>query len=68
MRVLEGERKTKKKQDDEEDIFRGLRSDSLRTCEPEELIGLKVAVGVLASLLGLVLLAAGVVGVLLYRR
>lgn len=39
-----------------------------RKCEPSELVGLQVAVGVLASLLGLVLLAAGVCGVLLYRR
>ena len=38
------------------------------TCEPSDLLGLQVAIGVLASLLGLGLIAASVSGVLLYRR
>lgn len=71
VRVLEEkdkEEERKTKQDDKKDVFIGLRSDSLRTCDPEELVGLKVAVGVLASLLAVVLIAAGVAGVLQYRR
>lgn len=63
------EKKTKKKkQDDDGDVFIGLLSGYQKTCDPEELVGLKVAVGVLAALLGVVLLAGCVVGALLYRR
>lgn len=49
----------------------GCRQSGVRTedaCEPCELLGLQVAVGVLAALLGLLLIAAGVLGVLVYRR
>lgn len=70
VHVREAEEKMtkKKKQDDEGDVFIGLRRGSQRTCDPEELLGLKVAVGVLAALLGVVLLAGCVAGALLYRR
>lgn len=69
MREEVEEKKTRKKKDDDDgDVFIGLLSGSQRTCDPEELVGLKVAVGVLAALLAVVLLAACVAGVMLYRR
>lgn len=69
VQVLEGEEEEKTMtQNGDDGVFTVLRSDSLRTCDPEEMLGLQVAVGVLASLLGLVLIAAGVAAVLLYRR
>lgn len=64
----EDERTKEKKQDEEKDAFRGLQSDLLRSCDPEDLLGLRVAVGVLASLLGLVLIGGCVAGAVLYRR
>ncbi|KAG0729241.1 hypothetical protein GWK47_030750 [Chionoecetes opilio] len=41
---------------------------ALRTCEPSDLVGLQVAVGVLAALLAAAVIAAAVSAMLLYRR
>lgn len=62
VRVLE---KEEEKPDGSSRLSR-VRTESI--CEPCELLGLQVAVGVLAALLGVALIAAGVLGVLVYRR